>query len=258
MELGREFRNHASPTEDQLRHLLYLAEQDNGSVLTAGAKSPGAAGHDRRKDAERTAEFEQMQLARLADPEYQAMSARINSDLDAMDEQSIIMLQEIEYALAELSDKRAKMLEEAYRDDQGLAMFIAEDGSAAYYEDGSQVDDETFIQVRDKLEDGPTHEKFLALGEREDALNESRDRIHEGMDAGNDLREDLATGAISQEEAEHRAQEIASAQTDALNATEEAIFAARGEHAAANGLDRELDQPELTAPQAPTSTPAPG
>lgn len=230
---GAEFRIVASPTQAQLRHLLYLAEQDNGSVLTAGARSPGVSDERSKRDSERAVEAIQtqamIQAARLADPEYQAMSARINADLDDMDERSVIALQEIEYALTDLNLRREQMREEAYRDGQDRAIFMAEDGSAAFYEDGTQVDENTFLQIRGDLAGKPSIEAFRDLQRREDELTAHRDKIHAGMEAGDELREEIANGEIPCDEAERRAQDILESRAGVLDAAEEALLNVRGD-----------------------------
>lgn len=205
---GEEFRSVAAPSQELLRKLAYLAAQDTDSVLTGGVRSirDTFRSADSRKAA--TGAEILLQLTRLADPAYQAASQRINEKLDRMDEASVIALQDIERELRALRREREKMMEQAYRDEQGRRIFMTGDGSAAYYEDGTQVDDETFALIRERLQGKPTWESWQDLFKRGDELTAERDEIHRHDAARGQLRDDLAQGRISLEEAERRELEI--------------------------------------------------
>jgi hypothetical protein len=211
IDLGEEFKVKATPSPELQRKLAYLAAQDNDSVLTGGFKA-STAGH-RGSDSDKARKrADALMLARLADPEYQAVSQRINNNLDLMDEASVHALQEIEQELLELRRERERMLAQAYRDEDGNAIFIAEDESAAFYEDGEQVDDEKFARIKDELRGRTTWDGLQRSHREEDDLVADRDRVHafqaESQSKGDKLREDLAQGAISQDEAEQREREI--------------------------------------------------
>lgn len=211
---GEEFRIKATPSPELLRRLAYLAEQDNGSVLTGGIKSAnGSSRNSEGEKARRAADA--LRLARLADPAYQAFSQRINTELDLMDEASVHALQEIEQELAELQREREKMLAQAYRDEEGNAIFMAEDESAAYYDDGRQVDGEKFGRIKAQVRGTTKWDTLQDFSRRREALYAEREQVHAfqaKIDTdGGELREDLAKGNISKEEAEREKQEIEAA-----------------------------------------------
>lgn len=259
ISIGNDFRAVATPSQEQLRHLLYLAEQDNDSVLTVGVRAVGASGQEGKKDRDAAADALETQVtiqtARLADPAYQEMSARMNDELDQLDERSVSVLQQIEEALSDLRREREELLTRVYRDEHGRPIAMTEDGTAAYYvdEEGGRVDDETFLSIREDLEGGSTYEQFVRITESEQEFYARRDAIHEGMEAGDQLREDLAEGAISPEEAEQKIREIRESQDVALSAAEEAIFEARDD---AITPDAAASEP-AAATIIPAATPAP-
>lgn len=263
---GEEFRNIATPSQELLRRLAYLATQDSESVLTGGIRSIRDAFRSAdSRHATASAEF-LLQLTRLADPAYQAMSTRINEKLDRMDEASVIALQDIERELLKLRREREKMLEQAYRDEQGRPIFMTDDGSAAYYEDGARVEDDTFGQIKDRLRGKPTWEQFQEFERREAELAADRGVIHEHDAERERLRDDLAAGRITKEEAERREREIEEAMPErlranykpattdagpntALSAEEEAALNIRGAPAPGD--------PQHPAPPGPGASPAP-
>jgi len=106
------------------------------------------------------------------------------------------------------------MLEQAYRDEQGRAIFMAKDGTAAYYEDGTKVADDEFATLKDKLKDKPNWDEWEAKGQRRDELLKERDLIHQHEAACEDLREAVTQGSISKEEAERREGELEEALPD--------------------------------------------
>ena len=244
---GEEFKIKATPSPELARKLVYLAAQDNDSVLT-GLKST-QNGH-RGGEADRKSR-EALQLARLADPGYQALSATINGKLDAMDEGSVHALQEIEQELTELRKAREKMLEQAYRDEQGRRIFMTKDESAAYYEDGSTLEDDEFAQVKHRLRGKPTWEDLQGTFEQEDALEAERGQIHKHDAERQGLRDDLAEGAISEEEATEREQEIEQSMPERVRRSYKAPEATQAEDNAAPP-DAELSADELAALDART------
>jgi hypothetical protein len=201
---GEEFRIKATPGPELARKLVYLAAQENDSVLTA--QKPGHSS-GRGADADRKSRAEMM-LARLADPAYQAMSQRINEKLDQMDGASVLALQEIEEGLTALRRERQRMLEQAYRDEQGRLIFMTKDGAAAYYEDGTRLEDGEFARHEDQLQGKPTWDELQANRQGEDALMAERDLIHQHEAAREELREAVTQGSISKEEAEQREREL--------------------------------------------------
>lgn len=211
---GEEFRIRATPSPELLRKLAYLAAQDNDSVLTAGARSTGTA-HARSADKAIKA-ADALMMARLADPAYQALSAQINADLDLMDEASVRALQEIEEELAELRRVRERMLEQAYRDEQGRRIFMTEDGTAAYYEDGTKVTDGDLERHREQLRGRPTWEEMQRFDRRQEELSAERDQIHRYDAERERLRDDLREGKIPQEEAVRREKEIEEAMPERM------------------------------------------
>ena len=237
---GEEFKVRATPSPELLRKLAYLAAQGNDSVLTGGAKSPRTAYRSPADKVASTADA--VMLARLADPAYQALSARINDNLDFMDEASVHALQEIEEELAELRHERARMLEQAYRDDQGQRIFMTADGSAAYYEDGTRVAEDEFTQHKEHLRGKPTWDEWQQSHRREEELNAEREDIHQHDGEREKLREDLAEGKISKEEAERRERELEQSQPDRVRSN----YQVRSGHKTGNGVtvDTELSAEE--------------
>lgn len=196
-------------------------------------------------------------LSRLTDPAYQALSATINSELDLMDQASVQALQDIEQELQEIRKAREKMLEQAYLDEQGRRIFMTGDESAAYCEDGSQLEADEFAQVKERLRGKPTWDDFDAFDKREAELSAERDQIHRHDAERQQLREDLAKGAISGEEAKQREKEIAEAMPERVRHSYNAPEATAAENAAAP-QDTVLSADELAALEAcaPSQEPA--
>ncbi len=76
---GEEFRLKATPSQELLRKLAYLATQDNDSVLTGGMKSTRSAYNGSDSERAKKGADTLLYLASLADPEYQAVSERIST-----------------------------------------------------------------------------------------------------------------------------------------------------------------------------------
>jgi hypothetical protein len=213
---GEEFKIKATPSQELLRKLAYLAAQDSDAVLTGGLR-PGNAAHRHTDSAGRRTDAA-LQMARLADPAYQAVSERINDNLGRMDEASVTALQEIEEALATLRRERERMLEQAYRDEHSRLVFMTEDGTGAYYEDGTKVADDEFAQISEDLRGRPTWEQWQESLRKEEELAAERDLIHQHDAEREQLREDLAEGRISKEEAEQRERELEEALPERVRA----------------------------------------
>jgi hypothetical protein len=269
---GEEFNLQATPSQELLRKLAYLAAQDNDSVLTGSARGrSGTAARDSDTKAQRTDML--LQMARLADPSYQALSAQINANLDLMDTASVHALQEIEGELRALREQRERMLEQAYRDDAGNAIFMRADETGAYYQDGTQLADEDFAEIRPHLEDRPTWDEFQDTFHQEQAFEAERDEIHRHDAQREELREDLAAGRISKEEAREREQELeeslpermasydalksgasgpgSTQEEAALSADELAVLGARTEHVAGS----DANETPAAAPSVPPPSP---
>lgn len=230
---GEEFKLKATPSPELARKLAYLAAQDNDSVLTAVRSSrasyQGSGSGKARSGADMLL---QVLMARLADPAYQALSEQINGKLDLMDEASVHALQEIEEELAELRRERERMREQAYRDEQGRRIFMTSDESAAYYEDGGRVEDERFAALKDRLRGKPTWDKWQDSFRREEGLTAEREQIHQHEARRDELRDDLATGSISKEEAQRRAQEIGESMPERVRRSYKALEERLPENAA--------------------------
>jgi hypothetical protein len=204
---GDEFRATATPGPELLRRLLYLAQIGSQAVLPRGFTVRTAfMGAD--AGASNPIAQAMLRAARLADPAYQEMSARITGKLTRMDEASVIALQEIEQELQDLAREREQMRERAFRDERGRLMFMTEDESAAYFEDGSRVGDDDFATYRERLRGRTTWEQREADRRRVEALDEERRRIHRHDANRQQLQDDLASGSISYEEAAQREREI--------------------------------------------------
>jgi hypothetical protein len=247
---GDEFRAAATPTQELLLKLQALADAGGGAVMTA-AESRATA--DRRVAGERTADL--VRMARLAEPAYQAMSMRIDEDLDRMDERAVDSLQKIEHALIELRLQRQRLLERTYKDESGRPIAITRDGSAAYYVDdaGGRVEEDMFLQIREKLAGMPVVEEFESIDDKVAALNAAREKIHDAQQQGGFLRDDLAAGDVSAEDAGRRSAEIQGSMTTALDEAEAALLGARGDDATAPdaGLNRTYEKALTAALPAP-------
>jgi hypothetical protein len=204
---GDEFRASATPGPELRRLLVYLAEIGSRAVLPRGFTARTAFAS---ADAGANSAITQAMLraARLADPAYQEMSTRITGKLTKMDEASVAALQDIEREMQELARERERLRERAYRDERGWGIFMTEDESAAYYEDGSRVADDEFTVLRDALRGKTTREQWQAHRRRWEALDEERAQIHRQDEERADLREQLRSGALSQQDAEQREREI--------------------------------------------------
>jgi hypothetical protein len=232
------------------RRLAYLAEIGSRAVLPRGFTVRTAfMGADAGANSAITQAM--LRAARLADPAYQEMSTRIAGKLTRMDEASVIALQEIEQELQDLAREREQLRQRAYRDEQGRLIFMTEDESAAYYEDGGQVADDEFAVLRDALRGRTTKEQWEAYQRRRERLDAERGQIHTHDAQRNQLREDLAEGRIPKEEAERRERE----NEEALPARVRARYAPRTLapdaelQAAAPGDDHAPVAPHLLPPQ---------
>lgn len=250
LHAAEEFRIRATPDQELLRRLAYLSAQGSESVLT-GLNSADASYRSSGRDQTRRATDAWLQMARLNDPVYQAMSARINEDFDRMDEASVLALQEIEQELLDLQRERERVLEHAYRDEQGRAIFMTQDERAAYYQDGLKLSEDEFAAMRDRLRGRPSWESWQGASDRREQLFAERDQIHAHEASRSELRDELARGSVSAEEAEIRAQEIADAMPERVRRKFESLpgYAAEAGPAPAPLSDRELA--ELTAAAVP-------
>jgi hypothetical protein len=204
---GDEFRATATPSQELLSRLAYLAQIGSRSVMPRGFTAKTAfMGAD--AGANSTLTQAMLRAARLADPAYQEMSARITGKLTRMDEASVAALQGIEQEVQEIARERDRMRERAFRDEQGRLMLMTEDESGAYYEDGNRVADDDFAVLRDALRGRTRWNEWEDLGRRRRELDTERGQIHTHDTQRNQLREDLAAGRIPKEEAEVRERTI--------------------------------------------------
>lgn len=251
---GEEFKAVATPGPEFWLRLAYLEVYGYGGVLTPFSKDGGPAANRRASSAGSIAEM--IRMARLADPDYQAMSVRINGDLDRMDENAVSVLQKIEHALIDLRLKRERLLEQTYRDENGRPIAMTTDGAAAFYVDepGGRVDDETFEQIREYLVGRPPMDEFLDVQRQKEELDTLRGDIQAGMSEGERLRDDLAAGSISAEDAERRSQEIHESMAGTLSAAEAALLGVRDDFSASGADAPDLaveDAVPLVAPPKP-------
>ena len=212
---GEEFRLVATPSAEAARKLVYLAETGSDAVISGHTQQRRSAGADRDNRASDNLQNmsqmlaeQRLRAARLEDPGYQALSQRIGEDFDKLDEASVLALQQIEDELAELRLQEAELREQAYRDEHGRLIFGNDDLSAAFYEDGERLADEDFAEIKDRLEGRSTFGAFQSLQREGAELTAERDAIHAGEADRKRLREDLESGAVSEDEALAREQEI--------------------------------------------------
>ncbi len=233
IEAGAIFRLAASPDPEVQRILAYLATIDSGSVLTDGfRRATTNYGGTTTVDTVDVVLI-MLQSVRLADPAYQAAAAQISTDIDIMDEASVQALQEIEEELRRQQRDRVRMRELAYRNEQGRFIFMTEDGTAAYYEDGMRLAEEDFVPVKQQLHATTKWDAWRASAAMNDRLLAEREQIHLHETARDQLRDDLAKGAISKDEAERRAQEIVESQPERVR---RAYDAAKGATADTNAV----------------------
>jgi hypothetical protein len=212
---GNVFKNGATASQAVLLQLQFLESAGSGAVSTPVTENGGAPS---RRTATADAVADVMQV--LIQQQHEEQIRLINQQLDRMDEASVRALQEIEDGLAAVRRERAKMREQAYHDEQGRAIFMKADASAAFYEDGTQLDDETFDATKDRLTGKPTWEALQSSLELEDALIDERNAIHTNDALREQLREDVAAGKISPADADQRLTEIEAAAPDRVRRLE--------------------------------------
>jgi hypothetical protein len=200
---GDEFSKAATPDQALLLKLAALADAGSGSVLIPATENGGAPS---RRTATANTGADMMRF--IAQQQHEDFVRRINEQFDRMDEANVRALQNIEEELAILRRERAKMREQAYHDEEGRAIFMKEDESAAFYEDGTQLDDETFASIKERLIGKPTKEAWDDFTFREDALLATADQIHVRQSEQDRVRADVAAGRISDDEAARRFQAL--------------------------------------------------
>jgi hypothetical protein len=155
--------------------------------------------------------------------------------------------------LAQVRRRREEMLQQAYTDEFGRRIFMTGDKSAAYYEDGAKVSEEEFASLRERLEGRPTWEQWDEQAKKEDGLLAEREAIHRHDGGRSQLREDLASGAISAEEAREREAELEAAMPDRMRRSYDQMAAKEhqlpaGNDDAAPGPQTGDTTPAFTAP----------
>lgn len=231
MTLGSEFRLCALPTQEQMRRLLHLAEQDNGSVLAPGARDGRTGGgHSRGADRAMDDITAVMSLNEATEAVRRATIARINHDLDIADEAAARTLHEIRQQLAENAALRQEMLDRAYRDETGRALFLSEDGESVYDEHGNLLSPEEVAALPiDELKSGPAWEDFDARNKREEELLAEAERVEEGIEHRQEIRDRVAGGELSLEELEALELEIDATIAPSMQPHLEAVSAERGD-----------------------------
>ena len=134
-----EFQLSATPDQEMIRHLAYLAENDSGSVLTGGfVKDRSGLGENQDgadKQAAHALEFltqqEQIRQQRVAE-----LTGRLNAlELAAQE------------ALFDAENQLGDILSNANRDRLGRAVFM-DDGGQLRREDGSLVEPDSMDMAR--------------------------------------------------------------------------------------------------------------
>lgn len=214
LQPGEEFRIVATPSQELLRKLTYLAAVGSESVLTVA----GLGGNDAASDRKAAKADGVADIAQLIDQQRarQRQIEQINETIDRMDEASVTALQEIEEELLAIRRDLDRMREEAYHDEQGNMILVNEAGTAAFYEDGTQLPDEEFEAIKELLRGRPTSDTYDASIEARDALLAERDLIHEHDALREQVREELSNGVITPEEAEERLADLTAAAPDRM------------------------------------------
>lgn len=231
MSLGSEFRLHAIPTQEQMRRLLYLAEQDNGSVLAPGARDGRTGGgHSRGADRAMDDITAVMSLNEATEAVTRAAISRINHDLDIADEAAARTLEEIRRQLAENAARRQEALDNAYRDESGRALFLSEDGESVYDEYGNLLSPEEAAALPiDELKNHTSWDAFGAYDKRSEELLAEAERVEDGIDRRQEIRDRVAGGQLSLEELEALELEIDATIAPSMQTNLEAVRAERGD-----------------------------
>lgn len=250
LRIGEEFASHSGSAE-WWRKRRYLDEIGSDAVLTNGAGDRA----DTASSGRRVASTSAMDLLQMLEQQRQREEQiqQINENFDAMDRASVEALQQIEEELLALRLEREQMLERAFRDERGRAIFMTEDESAAYYEDGTQLGDDEFRALRERLRGKPTWEQLQAQIKKENDLLAERGAIHTLQDERDQVREDLATGAISPAQAQIREQEIEAALPERVKRSYGSLQGKQAEDPLAAAVPRGEGEP-LT-PKAPDPSP---
>ena len=228
---GSDFRIVATPTQEQMRRLLYLAEQDNGSVLAPGSRDGRtASGQSRRADRVMDDITAVMSINEATEAVRQATAARINHDLDIADEAAARALDEIREQLAENAARRQEILDRAYRDETGRALFLSEDGESVYDENGNLLSsEEVAVLPIEELKSRASWEDFDAHNKREEELQAEIERVEAGIEHRQQIRDRVADGELSLEELEALEFEIDATIAPSMQTHVEAVKAESGD-----------------------------
>ena len=241
LSTGDEFRAAATPSQELLLKLAALADAGSGAVLSAATQDDG---NPVRRAGTTDLFTDIMHL--LAEQQREELMRALDDQLDRMDEASVRALQDIEDQLSALRRAREKMIEQAYHDEQGRAIFMKADESAAFYEDGAQLDDELFAAIKDQLRGRVTWDDVQANSDAQNALAQERELIHQADADRARLREDLAAGRITPDDAAQRLNELGQALPERVRRDYEGAVSAtdNGEPAA---IDTSLSGADIAA-----------
>lgn len=197
MSPGEEFKLKATPSQELLRKLAYLAAQDNDSVLSVvKANAPGRGASESR--SRRTADT-LLQMTLMNDPAYRAMYERVGEKLDAADRATLKALEEAR--LRETQARRAydELQERAAQLPDGTRVYRTEDGKAAYDENGRQLTAEEQASV-DWQQGQPSWEEREQSRQRLDDAFRERAEVEQYQERVGELKRRHAEGDLSPEE----------------------------------------------------------
>lgn len=183
----------------------YLARIDNDSIITGGLKRVdgfGGVGSKSRDDKELDA-ITILALALANDSSYQQTLERVSSKLDSADRAAEQALLEIDRLLAENARRREELIAQAYKREDGTALFLGEDDKTVRDEHGRELSAEEAANLpMDELRRGPRWEQMEGLDGAKDALQSEREEIERHNEKRLDLRNRIKEGNLSQKELE--------------------------------------------------------
>lgn len=181
--IGLEFKTCAAPTEELMRRLYYLAEQDSGSVLTDGFRHGQNVPGDSDKDGSKRDVSSALEFLTAQEELKRDQMRRLSERLDILESAS-------RRALIEAENDLAEALSNANRAIDGRAVFGDEDGNIRD-EDG-QIIDPSRVDMDKWDPKGTTWNKYDTRESAVERTSEIYDRVRAAQTRleADDLSED--------------------------------------------------------------------
>ena len=212
-----EFNIAAIPSPALARRLADLAAAGIGA-LNLGANDL----EERRRRMRRSDQQVDAALMELAASVYRETQMRLLTSIAIDGRAGKLALSDIDRQLLDLARQRTEALDKAPRLDDGRAMFLSDDGTSIYAEDGKRLSDaeqaEAIAEHGEQLRNGHSWEAFTAGNERAAALESERAQILEWEERREEWRRQVESGELTQDELEELEQQYEAALPERVRA----------------------------------------